>query len=129
MRHLLALNHPLAPPDALLDAFVQMPRQRACLLTLDRLPRTGLRQLLGHADLGVRAPAAGDPTLRPPPFALLRDADAGVRRAAAAHPALSGEVVEALLRDASTAEGAAANPGLGAGRLHRLLDRAGLPSS
>ncbi|MFF9326716.1 hypothetical protein ACF1AY_18670 [Streptomyces sp. NPDC014776] len=129
VRHLLALNHPLAPPDALLDAFVQMPRQRAYLLTLDRLPRTGLRQLLGHADPGVRALAAGDPALSPPPVALLRDADAGVRRAAAAHPALPGEVVEALFWDAATAEGAAANPGLGAGRLHRLLDRAGLASS
>lgn len=129
VRHLLALNHPLAPPDVVLDAFLTLPRQRAYLLTLPRLPRVGVRHLLAHADPEVRALAAGDPTLSRPPVELLRDGDAGVRRAAAANPLLPVELVETLLDDAATAEGAAANPGPAAGRLHRLLDRAGLPAS
>ncbi len=33
VRHLLAYNHPLAPPELLLEAFIAGPRQRLYLLT------------------------------------------------------------------------------------------------
>ncbi|GGX41596.1 hypothetical protein [Streptomyces fructofermentans] len=127
VRHLLACNHPLAPPRIVLDAFVAIPRGRPYLLTLSRLPRTGLRHLLGHGDPEVRGLAAGDPTLGGPPVDLLTDTDAGVRRAAAANPLLPADLIATLLDRPATAEGAAANPGLSAERLHELLDRAGLP--
>ncbi|MEV4943398.1 hypothetical protein [Streptomyces zaomyceticus] len=46
-----------------------------------------------------------------------------VRRAAAAHPTLTPEVLEALLVNPRTAEGAAANPSPPVPRMHALLDR------
>ncbi|MET9145081.1 hypothetical protein [Streptomyces sp. NPDC004042] len=125
VRHLLACNHPAAPPELLLEAFLALPRQRAHLRTLPRLPRTGLRHLLGHADAEVRALAAGDPTLEEPPVRLLDDPDAAVRRAAAANPRLPGDLLARLLEDPATAEDAAANAALTDARLHALLDRAG----
>ncbi|MGW2638726.1 hypothetical protein [Streptomyces sp. NPDC001348] len=127
VRHLLAFNHPLAPPGTVLDAFVAAPRQRPYLLTLPRLPRTGLGHLLNHENPEVRGLAAADPTLDRPPIHLLTDPDAGVRRVAAGNPLLPLALVETLLDDPETAEGAAANPSLSAERLHELLDRAGLP--
>ncbi|WP_338711907.1 hypothetical protein V6P99_36345 [Streptomyces virginiae] len=92
-----------------------------------RVPRTGLSHLLDHEDPEVRALAAADPTLGRAPVELLTDPDDRVRRAAAANPLFTGEALEALLHDPATAEGAAANPGLPAPRLHALLDRAALP--
>ncbi|MEV0975948.1 hypothetical protein [Streptomyces sp. NPDC049915] len=129
VRHLLACNHPLAPPGTVLEAFVAMPRQRPFLLTLPRLPRTGLRHLLDHPDPEVRALAAADPALERPPLPLLTDTDPGVRRAAAANPLLSSELIARLLKDSDTAEGAAANPALSAAELHALLDRCCLPAT
>ncbi|MGW7436622.1 hypothetical protein [Streptomyces sp. NPDC054849] len=70
-------------------------------------------------DPEVRALAAADPTLPEPP---VKDADESVRRAAAANPVLTPEVLEALLTDPRTAEGAAANPSLPVPRMHALLD-------
>ncbi|GAA3048677.1 hypothetical protein GCM10017562_08710 [Streptomyces roseofulvus] len=128
VRHRLACRHPLAPPELLLDTFVACPEQRRHLLTLPRLPRTGLRHLLGHDDPEVRALAAADPTLERAPARLLADPDARVRRAAAAAPTLRDQdTLAALLDDPATAEGAAANPNLPARRLHELLDLAGVP--
>ncbi|WP_206325284.1 MULTISPECIES: HEAT repeat domain-containing protein [unclassified Streptomyces] len=128
VRHRLACRHPLAPPEAVLDTFVERPEQRRHLLTLPRLPRTGLQHLLGHDDPEVRAFAAADPTLEQAPVQLLADPDERVRRATAAAPALRDEdTLAALLDDPATAEGAAANPNLPAARLHELLDLAGLP--
>ncbi|WP_260609832.1 hypothetical protein [Streptomyces sp. WAC06614] len=127
VRHRLACHHPSAPPATVLDTFVARPRQRPHLLAQSRLPRTGLAHLLGHEDPQVRAWAAGDPSLGRAPVALLADPDAHVRRAAAANPLFTGAVLDALLQDPATAQGAAANPGLPAVRLHALLDRAGLP--
>lgn len=127
VRHLLAYNHPLAPPMTVLDAFVATPRQRPYLLTLSRLPRTGLQHLVNHADPEVRRLAAADPTLDRPPVHLLTDTDADVRRAAAANPLLPLDLIETLLDDPGTAEGAAANPSLSRERLRELVDRAGLP--
>ncbi|MBV6696840.1 hypothetical protein [Kitasatospora aureofaciens] len=124
---LLALNHPLAPPETVLAAFVACPRERAYLSTLPTLPRTGLRHLLDHEDPEVRALAAADPTLDRPPVALLTDPDERVRRAAAANPCLPADVRDSLLNDPELAEGAAANPALTARQLHDLLDRTGLP--
>ncbi|MGA5818044.1 hypothetical protein ACPC54_09315 [Kitasatospora sp. NPDC094028] len=128
VRHLLALNHPLAPPTTVLDAFLALPGQRPYLLTLARLPRTGLAHLLDHEDPEVRALAAADPALPAPPTALLTDPDGPVRRAAAANPLLPPAVRDALLDgpDPDTSEGAAANPALPAARLHALLDQCGL---
>ncbi|GGL91757.1 hypothetical protein GCM10010129_39400 [Streptomyces fumigatiscleroticus] len=127
VRHLLAYNHPLAPPGTVLDAFVATPRQRPYLLTLARLPRTGLRHLLHHEDPEVRALAAADNTLDDPPVHLLTDPDARVRRAAASNPLLPLDLISTLLEDPELAEGAARNPGLSADRLHQLLDVSGLP--
>ncbi|MFJ9936903.1 hypothetical protein ACIRSJ_27735 [Streptomyces virginiae] len=127
VRHRLAVRHPLAPAATVLAAFVARPRQRAYLFAQSRVPRTGLSHLLDHEDPEVRALAAADPTLGRAPVELLTDPDDRVRRAAAANPLFTGEALEALLHDPATAEGAAANPGLPAPRLHALLDRAGLP--
>ncbi|MFF8602216.1 hypothetical protein ACF065_13690 [Streptomyces sp. NPDC015232] len=132
VRHLLALHHPLAPAALLLDAFLATPRQRGHLLSLPRMPRTGLGHLLDHADPEVRALAAADPTLDRPPAHLLGDPDARVRRAAAANPLLPAQVRTGLLEDPAApelAEGAAANPALAVEALHALLDRCGLPGS
>lgn len=126
VRHLLAFNHPLAPPALLLDAFIATPRQRTHLLTLPHLPHTGLQHLLDHGDPEVRALAAADTTLRQPPLPLLADPDTRVRRAAAANPLLPLGLIEALLQDPDTAEAAASNPKLSAERLHELLDAGGL---
>ncbi|GGS31309.1 hypothetical protein Snoj_35490 [Streptomyces nojiriensis] len=126
VRHRLASWHPLAPAAIVLAAFVARPAQRPHLLMQSRLPRTGLAHLLGHEDPEVRALAAADPTGRAP-VELLTDPDEHVRRAAAANPLFSRDTLETLLRDPATAEGAAANPGLPAVRLHALLDSAHLP--
>ncbi|MFJ8627877.1 hypothetical protein ACIRD3_34270 [Kitasatospora sp. NPDC093550] len=127
VRHLLACNHPLAPPALVLEAFLALPRQRTYLLTHPRLPRTGLAHLLAHEAPVVRALAAADPTLPEPPLHLLADPDDHVRRTAAANPLLPLDLVDRLLDDPALAEGAAAHPRLPAGRLHQLLDEAGLP--
>lgn len=129
VRHLLAYNHPLAPPPLLLDAFIATPTQRPYLLTLPRLPRTGLDHLLDHGDPDVRALAAADTTLGRPPAHLLADPDPGVRRAAAANPLLPLDLVTSLLEAPEHAEGAAANPRIPAERLHALLDQCGLDRS
>lgn len=52
---------------AVLDTFLALPRLRAHLLTLPRLPRTGLQHLLDHEDPEVRALAAADTGLDRPP--------------------------------------------------------------
>ncbi|MEU9043622.1 MULTISPECIES: hypothetical protein [unclassified Kitasatospora] len=147
VRHLLAYNHPLAPPATVLDAFIATPRQRPYLLTLSRLPRTGLTHLLEHEDAEVRALAAADAGLAQPPVRHLADPDPRVRRAAAANPLLPLDLVESTLNasfldasilddslpgasdsaDPDLVEGASANPALSAERLHALLDRGGLP--
>ncbi|MBM7439700.1 hypothetical protein [Streptomyces sp. HB132] len=127
VRHLLAYNHPLAPPAIVLDAFVAAPGRRAYLLTLPSLPRTGLHHLLDHDDADLRALAAADTGLAQPPLHLLADPEPRVRRAAAANPLLPLDVISSLLDTPEHAEGAAANPGLPAERLHGLLDLGGLP--
>ncbi|RST19578.1 hypothetical protein E2C00_00735 [Streptomyces sp. WAC05374] len=127
VRHLLAYNHPLAPPDVILDAFIATPRQRPYLLTLPRLPRSGLHHLLDHHDPDVRALAATDTSLDQPPVRLLADSDSRVRRAAAANPLLPVDLISSLLNAPEHAEGAAANPSLPPERLHELLDLSGLP--
>jgi hypothetical protein len=127
VRHLLAYNHPLAPPTIILNAFIATPRQRPYLLTLPRLPRTGLHHLLDHDDPDVRALAAADTSLAQPPVHLLADPAPRVRRATAANPLLPLDLISSLLDDPELAEGAAANPNLPAERLHELLDLSGLP--
>ncbi len=127
VRHLLAYNHPLAPPAIVLDAFIATPSQRRYLLTLPRLPRTGLHLLLDHDDPEVRALAAADTTLAQLPIHLLADSEPHVRRAAAANPLMPLELLSSLLDDPKLAEGAAANPKLPPEHLHELLDLCGLP--
>ncbi|MFE0463386.1 hypothetical protein ACFW1A_29455 [Kitasatospora sp. NPDC058965] len=126
VRHLLAYHHPSAPPAIVLEAFLATPRQRPYLLTLARLPRTGLGHLLDHADPEVRALAATDATLPEPPVRLLADPDPAVRRAAAAHPLLPPDLLAGLLTDPDPelAEGAAANPALPVERLRALVEAA-----
>ncbi|MFJ6247370.1 MULTISPECIES: hypothetical protein [unclassified Streptomyces] len=116
----LACHHPLAPPRLLLDVFVARPAHRPHLLTLPAFPRTGTSHLVGHPDPQVRALTAADPAVPDPP---VEDPDESVRRAAATNPGLTARVLEALLADPRTAEGAAANPSLPVPRMHALLDR------
>lgn len=127
VRHLLAYNHPAAPAELLLEAFVAGPRQRAFLVALPAFPRVGLGDLLDHADPEVRTLAVADTTLNEPPYGQLADADSRVRRAAAANPLLSPQRITALLDDLDLAEAAAANPALTAEQMHRLLDLAAIP--
>ncbi|MFI9723828.1 hypothetical protein ACIHFE_29925 [Streptomyces sp. NPDC052396] len=127
VRHVLACNHPLAPPTITLDAFITTPGQRPYLLTLPRLPRTGLHHLIDHGDPDLRALAASDTSLVQPPVHLLTDPEPRVRRAAAASPLLPLDLISSLLNDPGLARGAAANPNLPAERLHELLDLSGLP--
>jgi hypothetical protein len=127
VRHLLAYNHPFAPPQLLLEAFIAGPRQRSYLLTDPRLPRTGLADLLDHADPEVRTLAAADTTLPQPPLAQLADPDPRVRDAAAANPLLPAGRLDALLSDPEHARAAARNPRLEPERLHDLLDQARVP--
>ncbi|MBR7831841.1 hypothetical protein KDL01_01130 [Actinospica durhamensis] len=75
VRHLLAYNHPLAPPHLLLEAFIAGRRSRRHLLGDPRLPRTGLAYLLDHQDPEVRALATADTTLPQPPVAQLADSE------------------------------------------------------
>lgn len=127
VRHLLAYNHPDAPAELLLEAFLTGLRQRAFLLTLPAFPRVGLGGLLSHPDPEVRALAAADVTLDEPPYAQLADVDPRVRQAAAANPLLPPDWIADLLDDPSLAEAAAANPALTSEQLHDLLDRARIP--
>ncbi|MFE9424982.1 hypothetical protein ACFYNO_18635 [Kitasatospora sp. NPDC006697] len=125
VRDLLAYNHPKAPPTLLLDAFLSSPSRRAHLLTLPRLPRTGLHHLLDHPDPQVRTLAAADPTLPSPPIPQLTDTADTVRHAAAANPLLPPALLEELLLHPELAEPAAANPAHSVARLHQLLDASG----
>ncbi|MFE6364840.1 hypothetical protein ACFVP3_33220 [Streptomyces sp. NPDC057806] len=115
----LACHHPLAPPHLLLDVFVTRPAHRPHLLTLPALPRTHLTHLIEHPDPQVRALAAADPALPHPP---LQDCDPAVRQAAATNPALTPQILETLLTNPRTAQGAAANPSLPVARIHALLN-------
>ena len=127
VRHLLAYNHPAAPPRLLLDAFIAGRRQRPYLLNHPNMPRTGLADLLTHDDPEVRALAAADATLVRPPVAQLADPEPRVRNAAAANPTIPGDVLRRLLQAPESAQAAASNPALAADRLHGLLTRAGVP--
>ncbi|MFF7443151.1 hypothetical protein [Streptomyces sp. NPDC008122] len=120
VRTRLACHHPLAPPRLLLEVFVTRPAHRPHLLTLPAFPRTGTIHLINHPDPQVRALAASDPALPDPP---VEDPDESVCRAAAANPGLAPQVLEVLLADPRTAEGAAANPSLPVPRMHALIDR------
>ena len=127
VRSLLAHTHPAAPRELMIEVFVAEPDHRALMLLRPQMPRTGLADLLEHPEPELRALAAADVTLPEPPVAQLDDGDERVRRAAASNPLLPDDVVERLLRNPQHAEGAAANPRLNAGTLHRLLDEAGIP--
>lgn len=127
VRSLIAHIHSDAPAELVIEVFIAEPRNRALLLLRPQMPRTGLAHLLDHPDPQVRGLASADVTLPEPPVAMLDDADEQVRRAAAANRLLPADVVERLLQDPRHAEGAAANPRLGAEALHGLLDAAGIP--
>lgn len=127
VRHLLAHNHPAAPPRLLLDAFIAGRRQRPYLLNRPNMPRTGLADLLTHGDPELRALAATDATLVRPPLAQLADSDPRVRNAAASNPTIPADVLQRLLESPESAQAAASNPALAADQLHGLLTRAGVP--
>jgi hypothetical protein len=127
VRHLLALNHPAAPADLLIEAFIACPSHRGHLLALPHMPRTGLARLADHDDPEVRALAATDPTRGQWLDAALADPDPRVVRAAATNPGLAASRLAALLDDPETAEAAAANPQLSGRQIHELLDRSEVP--
>lgn len=127
VRHLLALNHDDAPAELLLAAFIACPHQREYLLSVPRMPRTGLAHLADHDDPGVRALAAADPDGGAAVEMALDDPDPQVRWAAAANPGLGAKRWAELLEDPRSAEAAATSARMSEDDLHTLLDRAGVP--
>ncbi|MER5891178.1 hypothetical protein ABT160_45850 [Streptomyces sp. NPDC001941] len=115
----LACYHPHAPSQLLLDVFLTRPSHRPHLLTLPHFPTTGLAHLIDDPAPEVRVLAAADPALATPP---VHDPDDHVRRAASANPGLPPHILETLLSDPRTAQGAATNPALTTSRMHALLD-------
>ncbi|MDR3036232.1 MAG: hypothetical protein LBV78_24585 [Kitasatospora sp.] len=123
VRHLLALYHLGAPPEVLLETYLQHPEHRKRLRLRPAFPYAGLPpELARHLDPEVRELAAADPEFDGDPAALLADPHHLVRLAAAGNPRLCPERVAALLADPELREGAAANPQLGEAQLHALLD-------
>lgn len=130
VRVLLAHNHPAAPPELLLRAYLEHPGAYRGLLTENpRFPVAGLGARFTDADdPEVRLLAALDPGLAPDAAdRLTRDPAPAVRTAAARHPRLPAERLLALLDDGELCGAAAANPSLPESAMHALLDGRGAP--
>ncbi|MFE2546318.1 hypothetical protein [Actinacidiphila glaucinigra] len=130
VRVLLAQNHPEAPAELLLSAFLEYTgREREHLLTRPRFPTTGLSHHAGDEDPAVRALAARDPAAAAETVdRLTRDPDPGVRAAAAGHPNLPRGRLAELLDDGELAHRAAANPALEPAVMRRLVAPLPLPA-
>lgn len=130
VRVLLAQNHPEAPAELLLGAFLEYTgNERELLLTRPRFPTAGLARYARHEDPAVRALAARDPaTAAETVDRLTRDPDPGVRAAGAGHPNLSPARLAELLDDEELAHRAAANPALEPAVMRRLVAPLPLPA-
>lgn len=129
VRVLLAQNHPEAPAELLLSAFLEYTgNERELLLTRPRFPAAGLARYARHEDPAVRALAARDPEAAAETVdRLTRDPDPGVREAGARHPNLPRARLAELLDDGELAHRAAANPALEPTVMRRLVARLPLP--
>ncbi|MCX5589129.1 HEAT repeat domain-containing protein [Streptomyces erythrochromogenes] len=109
----LALGHPNFPRHTLLR-FADDPdplRRRLAIESPESTP--GLAERLDDdPDERVRARAAADPRLSPATVLRLLDSTPRTRRAALGNPQLPVSALLRLLRDADTAEDAAANPAI-----------------
>ncbi|MDX2647066.1 hypothetical protein PV341_26580 [Streptomyces sp. PA03-1a] len=130
VRVLLAQNHPEAPTELLLSAFLEYTGyERELLLTRPRFPTAGLARYARHEDPAVRALAARDPaTAAETVDRLTHDPDPGVRAAGAGHPNLSPARLAELLDDEELAHRAAANPALEPAVMRRLVAPLPLPA-
>jgi hypothetical protein len=129
VRVLLAQNHPEAPAELLLSAFLEYTgHERELLLIRPRFPTAGLARYARHEDPAVRALAARDPEAAAETVdRLTRDPDSGVREAGARHPNLPRARLAELLDDGELAHRAAANPALEPAVMRRLVARLPLP--
>ncbi|MGI5255228.1 hypothetical protein [Actinacidiphila glaucinigra] len=130
VRVLLAQNHPEAPAELLLSAFLEYTGyERELLLTRPHFPTAGLSRHAGDEDPAVRALAARDPaTAAETVDRLTRDPDPGVRAAGAGHPNLPRARLAELLDDEELAHRAAANPALEPAVMRRLVAHLPLPA-
>ncbi|MFI8183550.1 hypothetical protein ACIF70_23935 [Actinacidiphila glaucinigra] len=130
VRVLLPQNHPEAPAELLLSAFLEYTGyEREHLLTRPRFPTAGLARYAGDEDPAVRALAARDPaTAAETVDGLTRDPDPGVRAAGAGHPNLPRARLAELLDDEELAHRAAANPALEPTVMRRLVAPLPLPA-
>ncbi|MFF7209146.1 hypothetical protein ACFZAU_01255 [Streptomyces sp. NPDC008238] len=129
VRVLLAQNHPEAPAELLLSAFLEYTgHERENLLTRPGFPTAGLARFARHEDPAVRALAARDPAAGAGTVdRLTRDPDPGVREAGARHPNLPAARLAELLDDVELAHHAAANPALAPAVMLRLVASLPLP--
>ncbi|MEU0525492.1 hypothetical protein [Streptomyces niveus] len=130
VRLLLAEFHPQAPPELLLDLYLQWTHRAVGMLTAnERFPAAGLAARFARAaDPRARALAVRDPDATPELVERLsRDPDARVREAAALDPRLPVRRVVELLEDPEVGSSAATNPALPVAEMVALLDRGGVP--
>ncbi|MFB6823163.1 hypothetical protein ACFCXA_16440 [Streptomyces virginiae] len=119
----LALDHPNFPRHALLR-FADDPdplRRRLALESRESTPGLAER-LADDPDERVRARAAADPRLSPATVLRLLESTPRTRRAALGNPQLPVPSLIRLLRDATTAEDAAANPAIPTTVVRQLIE-------
>ncbi|WP_123450497.1 hypothetical protein [Streptomyces sp. PanSC19] len=130
VRLLLAERHPMAPPELLLDLYLNGSHRAVGMLTsLPRFPAAGLAARFADApEPEARALALRDLGATPALVERLsRDPAAGVRQAAALDERLPVARLVELLEDPEVGSAAACNGRLPVEEMRALLDRAGVP--
>ncbi|WP_369143229.1 hypothetical protein [Streptomyces sp. R44] len=130
VRLLLAEHHPMAPPELLLDLYLNgTHRAVGSLVSRPRFPAAGLAARFADAPesearaLALRDPGATSALVE----RLSRDPAARVREAAALDRRLPVARLVELLDDPKVGAAAACNPALPVTEMRALLDRAGVP--
>ncbi|WP_426362981.1 hypothetical protein [Streptomyces sp. E-08] len=130
VRLLLAERHPLAPPELLLDLYLNGSHRAVGMLTArPRFPAAGLAARFADApDPRARALSLRDPGTTPALVERLsRDPEPRVREAAALDRRLPVARVVELLEDPEVGVAAACNRVLPVAEMRALLERAGVP--
>ncbi|MFF0475626.1 hypothetical protein [Streptomyces sp. NPDC004284] len=130
VRLLLAECHPVAPPELLLDLYLNgTHRATASLTSRPRFPAAGLAARFADApEWEARMLALRDPGATPALVERLsRDPAGWVRGTAACDPRLPVARIVELLEDPSVGSMAACNRALPVSEMRALLDRAGVP--
>ncbi|MGW6967882.1 hypothetical protein ACWGET_28010 [Streptomyces zaomyceticus] len=130
VRLLLAEYHPLAPPELLLDLYLNGSHRAVGMLTArPRFPAEGLAARFADApEPEARALALRDPGATPALVERLsRDPAGRVREAAALDRRLPVARLVELLEDPDVGSAAACNRALPVSEMRALLDRAGVP--